>query len=238
MDRLSLDDTGATLMGEGMDKIKPNTVTFGIDHTYTLDAYGFLDPPEQWDEVFAEGMAELQGIYSGLTDKHWSFINYLRKKFIEEETVPVVVIACSENDLRLSDLRFLFPTGYHRGACRIAGISHDFMYKTNYWLTYETSTLPKENYNLTSHGYLVDYEDWDDRFAHTIIREWKLSGGLTDRHLQIIHFLRDYYRINQNIPTAYETCKANELDLEELINLFPPGYRRGACRIAGLPFFA
>jgi tRNA 2-thiouridine synthesizing protein E len=218
-------------------KQKPNTVTFGQENSYSLDEYGFLDPPEQWDESFAEGIAELQGIYGGLTEEHWKLIKYLRAKFLDEETVPVVVIACAENNLRLSDLRFLFPTGYHRGACRIAGINRDFMYKTNYWLTYETSTLPTTEYDLTSHGYLQDYQDWDERFAHTIIREWKLSAGLTERHLQIIHFLRDYYQINKNIPTIYETCKANKLDLDELIVLFPPGYRRGACRIAGLPFF-
>ena len=29
---------------------------------YSLDAHGFLSPPEQWDEDFAEGMAEVLGI--------------------------------------------------------------------------------------------------------------------------------------------------------------------------------
>jgi len=213
------------------------TVTFG-DKTYTLDQQGFLNPPEQWDEKFASGMAEMQDIYGGLTEQHWNFIRYLRKKFIEEETVPVVVLGCADNNLRLSDLRFLFPTGYHRGACRIAGINYDFMYQSNYWLTYETSTLRKEDYRITHSGFLEDFEQWNERFAHLIVREWKLSMGLTDRHLQIIGYLRDYYRRTKNIPTVYETCKANNLDLEEFRKLFPAGYRRGACRIAGLPFFA
>jgi len=212
------------------------TVTFAPGRTYTLDSYGFLDPPEQWDKRFAEGMARMQGIYGGLTPKHWDFIHYLRKKFIAEKTVPVVVLACADNNLKLSDLRFLFPTGYHRGACRIAGINYDFMYETNYWLTYETTTLPKEEYKLTAHGFLVDFDQWDERFAHIVTREWKLVEGLTDRHLKIIRFLRDYYRVNKNIPTVYETCKANDLDLGDLNTLFPAGYHRGACRIAGLPF--
>ena len=55
------------------------TVTFGVGKTYVLDEYGFLDPPEQWDEVFADGMARLQGIYDGLTEDHWDFISYIRK---------------------------------------------------------------------------------------------------------------------------------------------------------------
>jgi len=212
------------------------TVTFGDSKTYTLDDYGFLDRPEQWNEDFANSMAEMQGIYGGLTKKHWDFIWYLRKKFIEEETVPVVVLACAENNLRLNDLRFLFPTGYHRGACRIAGINYDFMYRTNFWLTYETTTIPKEDYKITPHGFLEDFDQWNERFAHLIIREWKLPQGLTDRHREIIGFLRDSYSRTKNIPTVYETCKANNLDLDELMELFPEGYHRGACRIAGLPF--
>ncbi len=214
-----------------------HTIKFN-DKSYTLDKFGFLHPPVQWEENFAEGMAEMQGIYGGLTEEHWKIIDYLRRKFLDEKTVPVVVIACSDNNLRLSDLRFLFPTGYHRGACRIAGINYDFMYQTNYWLTYETSTLPKEEYKLTPQGFLEDFEKWNERFAQIIVREWKLPQGLTDAHRIIIGYLRDYYEINSNIPTLFETCSANKIDLAEFNELFPDGYRRGACRIAGLPFFA
>ncbi len=216
---------------------EPESVTFG-DSTYTLDGHGFLDPPDQWDEVFAEGMAMMQGIYGGLTDEQWSFINYLRTKFLEEETVPVVVLACADNSLKLSDLRFLFPTGYHRGACRIAGINYDFMYQTNIWLTYETSTLLQEEFKLSPRGFLTDFDQWNERFAHLIIREWKLQQGLTERHLEIIAYLRTYFARTKNIPTVIETCRENDLHLEEFRELFDVGYRRAACRIAVLPFFA
>ena len=53
----------------------------------------------------------------------------------------------------------------------------------------------------------------------------------------IIEYLREYYRYKRNIPTVYEACKSNGIEVEELLNLFPDGYRRGACRAAGLPFF-
>ncbi len=215
---------------------EPDSVTFG-ERSYRLDDHGFLDPPNQWDEDFAEGMAMMQGIYGGLTGEQWSFIRYLRHQFIEEKTVPVVVLACADNGLRLSDLRFLFPTGYHRGACRIAGINYDFMYQTNIWLTYETSTLLTEEFKLTPRGFLVDFDQWNERFAHLIIREWQLTQGLTERHLEIIDYLRSFYARTNNIPTIIETCRENDLDLEEFRELFPDGYRRGACRIAGLPFF-
>ena len=214
-----------------------NAVTFN-GKTYTLDAYGFLNPPEQWDEAFAEGMAREAGIFGGMTDQHWDFIRYLRKKFLEEQTVPVVVLACAENKLRLSDFNFLFPTGYHRGACRIAGINYDFMYQTNYWLTYETSSVLKKQYSMTPLGFLKDFHQWDERFAHLVVREWKLAQGLTERHREIIDYLRTFYQNTGNIPSISEACTANGLSLEELRSLFPEGYRRGACRIAGLPFLA
>jgi tRNA 2-thiouridine synthesizing protein E len=58
----------------------------------------------------------------------------------------------------------------------------------------------------------------------------------TPRHLQVIHYLRDYFAVNRMIPAVFEACTANDLSLEELRELFPTGYRRGACRMAGLPF--
>ena len=54
----------------------------------------------------------------------------------------------------------------------------------------------------------------------------------------MIHFLRTYYQAIDNIPSVHEVCAAHNIELNALIELFPGGYRRGACRIAGLPFFA
>ncbi len=96
------------------------TVTFGEGKTYTLDQYGFLVQPERWDEDFANGMARLQGIYDGLTKEHWDFVSYIREKFLAEKDLPLLVVACADNNLRLGKLKSLFPTGYFRGACRIA----------------------------------------------------------------------------------------------------------------------
>ena len=217
--------------------MKPTTVDFG-DRTYTLDKYGFLDPPEQWDEGFAQGMARMEAIYDGLTEQHWKIIRYLRMKFLEENTVPTVVFACADNKMRISKLKRLFPTGYHRGACRIAGINYKFMYDTNIWLTYETYDVLKSEHTLTDAGFLEDFDRWNQHFAQTIARQWKLRDGLTNRHWAIIEYLRHYYRIHQNIPTVYETCRANRIQLKTLLKMFPDGYRRGACRAAGLPFFA
>ena len=219
-----------------MIDLKGRRAVFG-EQTYTLDEHGFLCPPEQWEEHFAESMAAELGIHGGLTEEHWSFLRYLRHKFLEEKTVPVVVHACADNKMRLVHFKRLFPTGYFRGACRIAGIDFDFMKRTNHWLSYETAPILKSEYELTEQGFLVDFERWDERFAAQVLAEWKLPPKLTESQRAVVEFLRTVYRERGEIPTVLETCRENDLDLEELGALFPAGYRRGACRIAGLPFF-
>jgi tRNA 2-thiouridine synthesizing protein E len=214
------------------------TVTFGEGNTYTLDQYGFLDQPEEWDETFANGMARLQGVYEGLTEEHWDFISYIRKKVLIDKTLPFLVVACADNSLRLDKLKALFPTGYFRGACRIAGVSYKFLCDVNIWHTYETAPRLKPEYNISPQGFLEDFEKWNERFANLVGDEWDLPDGLTPKHWDVIHYLRTYYLAMSNIPTVHEVCAAHDLELGDLKELFPEGYRRGACRAAGLPFFA
>ncbi|MEE9443299.1 MAG: TusE/DsrC/DsvC family sulfur relay protein [candidate division Zixibacteria bacterium] len=203
---------------------------------YQLDKFGFLDPPQQWDENFAESLAKELGIHEGLTEKHWEFINYLRQKFLDENSIPVIVLACSENKITLSQLRSLFPTGYHRGACKIAGINFSFMSDLNIWLTYETPPLKDAEFKVNQVGFLLDFRKWNERFAHRVARRWNLPDGLTELHWKIIRYLRDYYINSKNTPTVYELCIFSEITLDQFGQLFPDGYHRGACRAAGLPF--
>ncbi|GAG76667.1 unnamed protein product, partial [marine sediment metagenome] len=72
---------------------------------------------------------------------------------------------------RLHELRSLFPTGYHRGVCKIAGINYQFMYEHNYWLTYETAPPAKPRYKLDPLGFLENFEEWDEDFARLAIKE-------------------------------------------------------------------
>lgn len=204
---------------------------------YELDEHGFLDPPEQWDENFAEGMAKMVGITAGLSKRHWQIIYYVRHKFLNENTVPVLVMACSDNGMRLSEMRSLFPAGYHRGTCKVAGVNYKFMLDTNYWLTYETAPPVKPRYDLDDLGFLADFNQWDEDFVELALSQRQPPIEPTKRHYQILYYLRDYYIVHHTIPTIYETCTVNDATLEEMQGLFPAGYRRGACRIAGLPFF-
>ncbi len=220
-----------------MSKRTADTTVFQ-GKTYTLDIHGYLDPPQQWDEDFAVGIAPQVGILGGLNEEHWKLIKYLRRRFTEEQFVPLVLNACIDNKLRLGRLRQLFPSGYHRGACKMAGLNYRFMATNNMLLTYENYTTLKTSYSLTDTGFLENHEDWDERFARYVLSDTDPPIPLTDTHRRIIDFLRKHYERARDIPTIYDTCKSNTIGIGELWDLFPAGYRRGACRAAGLPFFA
>ena len=174
------------------------SVAFG-SNVYQLDDRGFLDPSDQWDSTFAEGMAKNLGIRAGLSKEHWGIINYIRAKFTEENTVPVMVTACADNSVRLHEFRALFPTGYHRGACKIAGVNYEFMYDHNYWLTYETAPPAEPRYKLDPLGFLANSELWDEDFASMAAH--KSGTTLTDRHWQVLHYLRSFFVETTNLPT-------------------------------------
>jgi tRNA 2-thiouridine synthesizing protein E len=135
--------------------------------------------------------------------------------------------------MRLAEMRALFPTGYHRGACKIAGISSCFMLEINYWLSFETVLPLGPRYPLDPLGFLLDFERWDEEFAKALFNE--AGTPPTNRHWEVIRYLRAYYTKHASIPTVYEACSAIGMSLDEFGSLFPSGYRRGAFRLAGLP---
>lgn len=88
-------------------------------------------------------------------------------------------------------------------------------------------------------GYLIDPADWDAELAQAIARQEGLE--LTDDHWAVIDFMRRYYD-EHRIPAdarfairflARERGKGNEARAA-LFALFPYGYVKQACKIAGM----
>ena len=74
---------------------------------------------------------------------------------------------------------FLFPTGYLRGACKIAGINYEFLCESNPWLTYQKGdSVLKSKYKLTEAGFLESFDQWDDRFGATGSQRVVVAGGI------------------------------------------------------------
>lgn len=209
------------------------------DKTYGLDDSGFLDDFNDWDKNFAEGIAIDLEIPLGLTKEHWDVINSIRDTFKKSGKCPLVYETCRMNNLSRKELKKLFPTGYLRGACKIAGITYreGFLGQTNIPATAEDINVitTKKSYTMDVRGFLVVPEDWDEFWAAHRAYDMKINKGkLTDRHWQVIKYLRGYYMDNKRIPTIHDTCEALKIELNELEELFPDGYHRGAIKISGL----
>lgn len=212
--------------------------------SYEVDDRFFLIDPDQWDDNFARAVAGEIGI-GKLTDDHWRVIRYIRESFREKGACPVVFETCRSLGLTAKALQNLFPTGYLRGACLLAGISYKYGWVYFDEEPYAVAGERKEKhrrpvptdkvYRVDVFGSLVDPEEWDENFALRRAYEMNIRGGLTEKHWKIINFLRGYYIRFDEIPTIYDCCQENGIEIDELARLFPTGYHRGAVKIAGLP---
>jgi len=88
-------------------------------------------------------------------------------------------------------------------------------------------------------GYLVDPADWSEALAEEFARRDNLSLG--PLHWQVIGYMRRYLETHQVAADARYVIRylAEELGLgaqarARLFELFPYGYVRQACKIAGM----
>lgn len=91
--------------------------------------------------------------------------------------------------------------------------------------------------SIDDEGYLIDPQDWNEDIARQFATEESIS--LTEDHWDAIRFMRDYYAQHQIAPDARHVIKhlAERLGPESrnaLFELFPYGYVKQACRIAGM----
>jgi len=195
---------------------------------FYVDSQDFLRDPHQWDESFASGLAPSHEIAGGLSEIHWKVINFVRDTFTSTGRCPSVIQTCKENGLRMKDLQSLFPTGYLRGAVKLAGLVVD--------CSGEVKPEGRKTYRMDAFGYLDDPSDWDEQFAIGRAYALGMTQGLSDEHWKVIRYLRESYERDGKIPTVYECCEANGLEIDGFENLFPSGYHRGVVMISGLRY--
>jgi tRNA 2-thiouridine synthesizing protein E len=150
----------------------------------------------------------------------------------------LVYETCRTNRFHVQELKKLFPAGYLRGACKLAGVTYTEGYLDQSWVEdfaerITAGAQEEKTYEVNIRGFLINPNVWDKKFAIYKAHEMKMPK-LADKHWQVIKFLRESFEKNNLVPTVYETCEANGIDFEELEKLFPDGYHRGAVKIAGL----
>lgn len=88
-------------------------------------------------------------------------------------------------------------------------------------------------------GYLAELDDWSEERARQLAKDEGIQ--LTDRHLQILGYLRKYYDINGQGYNARTLLNVMEFEFgqwqgkKHLYILFPKGPVAQGCKLAGIP---
>lgn len=97
-----------------------------------------------------------------------------------------------------------------------------------------------EQLDRDKEGYLNQLSDWSLEIAAQIACEESIE--LTDKHWQILNYVRDFYHEYDSTPPIRILVKSLKLshgpDIGNSIylhKLFPKGPAKQACKIAGLP---
>ena len=90
-------------------------------HDLALDAEGFLQKPEQWNEELANQIAHENGIPQ-LTDRHWQVVRFMRDTFLKTGNAPSIRSLGKESGVPIKELYQLVPKGPAKLAAKIGGI--------------------------------------------------------------------------------------------------------------------
>ncbi len=98
-----------------------------------MDAEGYLLDPNEWSEPVAEEFARQENIV--LTGDHWDVIRFVRAYFDEHQVAPDARFVIKHLMQRLGPLSRnklfeLFPYGYVKQTCRIAGMKRPRTWST------------------------------------------------------------------------------------------------------------
>ncbi|MCU0603791.1 MAG: TusE/DsrC/DsvC family sulfur relay protein [Desulfobacterales bacterium] len=83
-------------------------------------------------------------------------------------------------------------------------------------------------------GFFEDFKSWSEAVFEVLAHESGMAV-VTDRHRQVVRFLRDFYAYNGRAPLNNQLRQGTGMRLLELEGLFPEGLKQGARRLAGLP---
>jgi len=92
-----------------------------LDQPLEVDAEGFLQRPEQWNEDLALEIARQAGLQD-LTDRHWTVIRFMRDTYLAKGTAPTIRTLGKDSGVSVKELYQLFPKGPAKLAAKIGGI--------------------------------------------------------------------------------------------------------------------
>ncbi len=88
--------------------------------------------------------------------------------------------------------------------------------------------------DVDAEGFLADPAQWNETIAAGIAAENGIPE-LTDRHWQVVRFMRDRYLETGSAPSIRALGKESGVSVKELYELFPKGPAKLAAKIGGIP---
>ena len=95
-------------------------------------------------------------------------------------------------------------------------------------------TLAGATVEVDAEGFLVRSAQWNEQIAEEIARANGIEQ-LTDRHWQVINFMRETYLESGSAPSIRSLGKTSGVPIKELYELFPKGPAKLAAKIGGIP---
>ena len=96
-----------------------------------------------------------------------------------------------------------------------------------------TTTYAGTEVIVNDEGFFTDPSQWREDMAPQIAGQESIE--LTDRHWQVIKFMRHEYEAKGTGPTVRVLGKTSGVSIKELYQLFPKGPAKTAAKIAGIP---
>jgi len=97
-----------------------------------------------------------------------------------------------------------------------------------------TVTLAGTPVEVDGEGFMLDATRWNEQIAAEIAAANGISE-LTDRHWQVVNFMRKSYLESGSAPSIRSLGKTSGVPIRELYELFPKGPAKLAAKIGGIP---
>lgn len=97
-----------------------------------------------------------------------------------------------------------------------------------------TREINGKSISFDEDGHMADAKEWNLEVANVLAKEEGIDS-LTDKHMQVIQFMRDEYEKTGAVPTLRKITKASGVNTKEMYELYPKGPSKKAARIGGLP---
>lgn len=87
--------------------------------------------------------------------------------------------------------------------------------------------------NVNDEGFLTVYDEWNEEIAKVLANQ--IEVPLTDRHWEIIKFLREDFKTEGETATSRRVQTVGGFPIKEQFELFPKKPAKKMSYIAGLP---